>query len=81
MGEQRGLGRFGASQVTLVVKNLLASAGDVKRCGFHPWVGNIPLRRARQSIPVFLPGDSFGQRSLADYSPYHGKELDMTQST
>ena len=34
----------GASQVALVVKNLPASAGDVKRCGFDPWVVKIPWR-------------------------------------
>ena len=26
-----------------------------KRCGFNPWVGKIPCRRAWQPIPVFLP--------------------------
>ena len=25
-----------------MVKNLIANAGDVKRCGFVPWVGKIP---------------------------------------
>ena len=30
----------GASQVALVVRNLPANAGDVKRCGIDPWVGN-----------------------------------------
>ena len=35
-----------------------------KRFGFHPWVGKIPWRRARQPTPVFLPGESHGQRSL-----------------
>ena len=25
-----------------MVKNLIANAGDVKRCGFEPWVGKIP---------------------------------------
>ena len=29
-----------------------------------------------QPIPVFLPGESHGQRSLADYSPWDHKELD-----
>ena len=38
-----------------------------KRCGFDPWVGKIPWRRAWQPIPVFLPGESHGQGSLADY--------------
>ena len=29
--------------------------------------------------PVFLPGESHGQRSLAGYSPWGRKELDMTE--
>ena len=29
-----------------------------RRPGFHPWVGKIPWRRAWQSTPVFLPGES-----------------------
>ena len=41
-----------------------------KRLGFHPWVGKIPWRRAWQPIPVFLPGESQGQRSLVGYSPW-----------
>ena len=28
-----------------------------KRCGFNPWVGKSPWRRALQPTPVFLPGD------------------------
>ena len=35
-----------------------------KRCGFNPWVGKIPWRRARHPTPVFLPGKSHGQRNL-----------------
>ena len=31
--------------------------------------------------PVFLPGESHGQRSLAGYSPQGCKELDMTEAT
>ena len=52
-----------------------------KRCRFNPWVGKIPWRRAWQPTPVFLPGESHGQRSLACYSPYGGKELDTTEVT
>ena len=37
-----------------------------KRCRFNPWVGKIPWRKARQPTPEFLPGESHGQRSLAD---------------
>ena len=47
-----------------MVKNPPANVGDVKRCGFNPWVGKIPWRRAWQLTPVFLPGESHGQRSL-----------------
>ena len=32
--------------------------------------GKIPWRRAWQPTPVFLPGKSHGQRSLAGYSPW-----------
>ena len=41
-----------------------------KRCGFDPWVGKIPWRGAWQPTPVFLPGESHGQRNLAGYSPW-----------
>ena len=58
-----------ASQVALVIKNPLANAGRCKRCGFDPWVGKIPWRRAWQPTPVFLPGESHGQRSLLGYGP------------
>jgi len=40
-----------------------------KRHGFNPWVEQIPWRRASQPTPVFLPGESHGQRSLVGYSP------------
>ena len=32
-----------------------------------------------QPTPVFLPGEFHGQRSLAGYSPWGHKELDMTE--
>ena len=38
-----------------------------KRCGFNPWVGNVPWRRAQQPTPVFLPGESYGQKILEGY--------------
>ena len=41
-----------------------------RRCTFNLWVGKIPCRRTRQPIPVFLPEKSYGQRSLAGYSPW-----------
>ena len=38
-----------------------------------PWVRKTPWRRAWKPIPVFLPGESHGQRSLAGYSPWVAK--------
>ena len=40
-----------------------------KRYRCDPWVGKIPWRRAWQHTPVFLPGESPGQRSLVAASP------------
>ena len=54
----------GASQMALVVENLPANAGDIPDSGFRPWVRKIPWRRAWLLTPVFLPGESHGQRSL-----------------
>ena len=39
----------------------------------------IGWRREWQPTPVFLPGESHGQRSLAGYSPWRFKESDMTE--
>ena len=50
-----------------------------RRPGFNPWVGKIPWRRKWQPNPVFLPGESHGQRSLVGYSPRGCKELDTTE--
>ena len=49
-----------------------------RRRGFDPWV-EISWRRKWQSIPVFLPGESLGQRSLAGYSSWGHKESDKTE--
>ena len=51
-----------------------------KRYEFYPWIGKIPWRRAWQPIPVFLAGESHGQRSLVGYSPWGCKESDTTHS-
>ena len=40
-----------------------------KRRRFDPWVGKSPWRREWLPTPVFLPGESHGQRSLAGCSP------------
>ena len=38
------------------------------------------IMRAQERIPVFLPGESHGQRSLAGYSPQGCKELGTTEA-
>ena len=38
-----------------------------------------PLEEEMRTTPVFLPGKSHGQRSLAGHSPWSHKELDMIQ--
>ena len=43
---------------------------ECRRCGFDSRVGKTPWKRKWQPTPVFLPGKSYGQRSLADYSPW-----------
>ena len=47
------------------------------------WVSSLgredPLEEGMQPTPVFLPGGSHGQRSLAGYSPWGHKESDTTE--
>ena len=57
-------------------KESACNAGDPS---FDPWVRKIPWRRKRQPIPVFLPGEFHGQRSLVGYSSWDCKELDTTE--
>ena len=48
-------------------KELTCQCRRHKRHRFHPWVWKIPWRRAWQAPPVFLPGESHGQRRLVGY--------------
>jgi len=41
----------------------------LERHGFDTWVRKISWRRAWQPTPVFLPGESHGQRRLVGYDP------------
>ena len=61
-----------------VVKESTCQCRRFKRLHFDPWVGKIPWRRKWQPTPVFLPGESHGQRSMMGYSPWCRKESDMT---
>ena len=64
--------------MALVVKNLPANTGDITDEGAIPGLqrypgGSLswedPLEEKWQPTPVFFPGESHGQRSLAGYSP------------
>ena len=55
-----------------MVKNLPATQG------FDPWIGKMPWRREWSPSPVFLPGESHRQWSLAGYSAWVCEESDTT---
>ena len=63
--------------MALAVKNLPANAGDTSDAGSIPGLGRSP--GGGNGMPVFLPGESHGQRSLAGYSPWGHKESDTTE--
>ena len=50
---------------------------DGRRFGVRFYLAGSPWRW--QPTPVFLPGESYGQRNLAGYSPQGHKELGMTK--
>ena len=62
--------------VAQMVKNLPATQ---RRPGFDPWVRKIPWRRKQLSIPVFLPREFHGQRSLEGYIVHGIAESNMTE--
>ena len=47
----------------LSCKEFTCQCGRCKILGFDLWVRKIPQKRKLQSTPVFLPGESLGQRS------------------
>ena len=65
----------GASLVAQRVKPA-CNAGDL---GSIPGSERSPGERKWQPTPVLLPGNSHGQRSLLDYSPWDHKESDTTE--
>ena len=57
-------------------KESTCNAGDLDSI---PGLGEISWRRAWQPTPVFLPEESYGQRSLEGYLPWGHKESDVTE--
>ena len=71
---------YGVAQSRTRLKRLSSSSSSqCMGCGFDLWIRTIPWRRKWQPTPVFLPGKSHGQRSLAGYSPRGHKESDTTE--
>ena len=58
-------------------KEPVCQCGRHKICRFSSWVEKISWRRKWQPTPIFLPGESHGQRSLLGYS--HGVARSQTQ--
>ena len=59
-----------------MVKNSLANAGDVREAGSIPGLGRSPGGGHGNPLQYpSLPGESHGQRSLADYSWIGPKQL------
>ena len=55
-----------------VSKESACNAGEI---WFDPWVGKIPWRRKWHPTLISLPGESHGQRSLVDCSPWGHKRV------
>ena len=68
-----------APQIVLVVKSPVQETYDIQAFRLDPWVGKIPWRRAWPPTPVFLPGESHGQRSLEGYGSQGHKKSDKTE--
>ena len=43
------------------------------------WVRSLGREDSLEEIPVFLPGESHGQRSLVGYHPWGHREWDTTE--
>ena len=65
--------------MALAVKKPPANAGDIRDSGSFPGLGRSP--GGEHGNPVFLPGDSHGQRSLAGHGLWGHRESDMTEAT
>ena len=62
-------------------KESACNARDSGNIGLIPGWGRSPRGKAWWPTPLFLPGDSRGQRSLVGYSPQGHKQSDTTELT
>ena len=68
--------RSGASLVTQE-KRICVQCRRCRRLGFDPWAGKIPWKRARQPIPVFLPGETEEPGGLQSIGSQSWKRLKL----
>ena len=71
--------RHYSHQKVSLVAQIVRICLQYRRHGFHLWVRKIPWGREWQPTPVFLTGESHGQRSLAGHSPWGLKELGTSE--
>ena len=71
----------GISEVSQLVKNLPAKAGDARDAGSNPESGRSPSEGNDNAFQYSCLRNPMGhdQRRLADYSAQGGKESDMTE--
>ena len=73
--------RAGVSQVSLVVENLPANAGDLRDTGSVTGLGRFPGGGHGNPLQYSCLEIPHGQRSLVGYSPWGCEESDMTGAT
>ena len=61
------------------IKKSMCNAGVAGDVGSIPGSGRCPGGGHGNTTPVFLPGESHGQRNLPGYSPWGHKESDVTE--
>ena len=71
----------GASQMTQVVKNPSANAGSVRDTGLTPGLGRFSGGGQGNPLQYSCLESSHGQSSLAGYSSWGHKDLDMKEAT
>ena len=74
-----GLEVLPMSRSFLGVSDSKGSAYNAGNLGLIPGLGKFPWRRKWQPTPVFLPGESHGQRRLMGCSPWDHKESNTTE--
>ena len=70
-----------STQVVLTVKNPSANAGDIRDVGLIPVLGRSPGGGNGNPLRHLCLENPMDRGALAGYSPWGGKESDMTELT